>query len=99
MPKDFPKHSLFIFSPVRHAGCHGDNGQEEKDSVAADTTVAKKEVAKACLLYTSYSYQNCLETQIGLGLDLKGGMNVILEISGTGRYRIGDSGDRVCGEA
>ncbi|WP_418868163.1 protein translocase subunit SecDF [Segatella hominis] len=28
-----------------------------------------------------YSYQNCLETQIGLGLDLKGGMNVILEIS------------------
>ena len=28
-----------------------------------------------------YSYQNCLETQIGLGLDLKGGMNVIIEIS------------------
>ena len=28
-----------------------------------------------------YSYQKCLETQIGLGLDLKGGMNVILEIS------------------
>ncbi len=28
-----------------------------------------------------YSYQRCLETQIGLGLDLKGGMTVILEIS------------------
>ena len=28
-----------------------------------------------------YTYQQCLETQIGLGLDLKGGMNVILEIS------------------
>ena len=28
-----------------------------------------------------YSYQKCLETKIGLGLDLKGGMNVILEIS------------------
>ena len=28
-----------------------------------------------------YPYQKCLETQIGLGLDLKGGMNVILEIS------------------
>ena len=28
-----------------------------------------------------YSYQKCLETQIGLGLDLKGGMNVILEVS------------------
>ena len=28
-----------------------------------------------------YSDQKCLETQIGLGLDLKGGMNVILEFS------------------
>lgn len=28
-----------------------------------------------------YPYKKCLETQIGLGLDLKGGMNVILEIS------------------
>ena len=28
-----------------------------------------------------YSYQKCLETQIGLGLDLKGGMNVVLEVS------------------
>ena len=28
-----------------------------------------------------YSYKKCLETQIGLGLDLKGGMNVVLEIS------------------
>ena len=28
-----------------------------------------------------YTYQKCLETQIGLGLDLKGGMNVILEVS------------------
>ena len=28
-----------------------------------------------------YDYQRCLQTQIGLGLDLKGGMNVVLEIS------------------
>ncbi len=28
-----------------------------------------------------YDYQKCLQTQIGLGLDLKGGMNVVLEIS------------------
>ena len=28
-----------------------------------------------------YSYKKCLDTQIGLGLDLKGGMNVVLEIS------------------
>ena len=28
-----------------------------------------------------YSYKECREMQIGLGLDLKGGMNVILEVS------------------
>ena len=28
-----------------------------------------------------YSYKECRENQIGLGLDLKGGMNVILEVS------------------
>ena len=28
-----------------------------------------------------YSYRECREMQIGLGLDLKGGMNVILEVS------------------
>ena len=28
-----------------------------------------------------YDYQKCLQTQIGRGLDLKGGMNVVLEIS------------------
>ncbi len=28
-----------------------------------------------------YSYQKCLETQVGLGLDLKGGMNVIMEVN------------------
>ena len=28
-----------------------------------------------------YSYQKCLETQIGLGIDIKGVMKVILEIS------------------
>ena len=29
----------------------------------------------------AYSYKECREMQIGLGLDLKGGMNVILEVS------------------
>ncbi len=28
-----------------------------------------------------YSFKQCREMQIGLGLDLKGGMNVILEVS------------------
>ena len=31
--------------------------------------------------YLWYSYRKCLETQVGLGLDLKGGMNVILKVS------------------
>ena len=36
---------------------------------------------KDSVSYIGYTYQECLESQIGLGLDLKGGMNVILEIS------------------
>ncbi len=36
---------------------------------------------KDSVRYMGKTYQGCLETQIGLGLDLKGGMNVILEIS------------------
>ncbi len=36
---------------------------------------------KDSVKYLWYSYQECLETQVGLGLDLKGGMNVILEVS------------------
>ena len=31
--------------------------------------------------YFGKSYRDCLETQVGLGLDLKGGMNVVLEVS------------------
>ena len=36
---------------------------------------------KDSVKYLGYTYQECLETQVGLGLDLKGGMNVILEVS------------------
>ena len=32
-------------------------------------------------VYLGYTYKQCEELQIGLGLDLKGGMNVILEVS------------------
>ena len=45
-------------------------------------TLLHSRIIRILVKYLSvYSYQNCLETQIGLGLDLKGGMNVILEIS------------------
>ena len=33
------------------------------------------------LLFKKYTYQDCKEREINLGLDLKGGMNVILEIA------------------
>jgi SecD/SecF fusion protein len=32
-------------------------------------------------LFKKYTYQECKEREINLGLDLKGGMNVILEIA------------------
>jgi SecD/SecF fusion protein len=33
------------------------------------------------ILFKKYTYQDCVEREINLGLDLKGGMNVILEIA------------------
>ncbi len=33
------------------------------------------------VLFKKYTYQDCMEREINLGLDLKGGMNVILEIA------------------
>lgn len=52
------------------------------DGKMANMTEQEKEDYKDSVKYLgTYSYQKCLETQIGLGLDLKGGMNVILEIS------------------
>ena len=53
------------------------------DSKAAEKgdAIAAQEYKDSVKYLGIYSYQKCLETQIGLGLDLKGGMNVILEIS------------------
>ena len=46
-----------------------------------DDPIAQQDYKDSVKYLGIYSYQKCLETQIGLGLDLKGGMNVILEIS------------------
>ena len=53
------------------------------DSKAAELNdpIAAQDYKDSVKYMGIYSYQKCLETQIGLGLDLKGGMNVILEIS------------------
>ena len=44
-------------------------------------SIARQDYKDSVKYLGIYSYQKCLETQIGLGLDLKGGMNVLLEIS------------------
>lgn len=53
------------------------------DSQAAkiNDPIAQQDYKDSVKYLGIYSYQKCLETQIGLGLDLKGGMNVILEVS------------------
>lgn len=53
------------------------------DSQAAkiQDPIARQDYKDSVKYLGVYSYKDCLETQIGLGLDLKGGMNVILEIS------------------
>ena len=53
------------------------------DSQAAKLSdpIAQQNYKDSVKYLGNYTYQKCLETQIGLGLDLKGGMNVILEIS------------------
>ena len=53
------------------------------DSKAAEIKdpIAQQDYKDSVKYLGVYTYQKCLETQIGLGLDLKGGMNVILEIS------------------
>lgn len=46
-----------------------EQGQEYLDSIANEK------------VWLGYTFKQCRETEIGLGLDLKGGMNVILEVS------------------
>ncbi len=56
------------------------NYYDKQASKIADP-IAQQDYKDSVKYLGIYSYQKCLETQIGLGLDLKGGMNVILEIS------------------
>jgi SecD/SecF fusion protein len=65
----------------------GDAGKEQflKDSIIKSRekyyldSVANKVVYN--ILLRKYTYKECLERQINLGLDLKGGMNVTMEVS------------------
>ena len=53
----------------------------EKQASKIEDPVAQQDYKDSVKWLGLYSYQDCLETQVGLGLDLKGGMNVILEVS------------------
>lgn len=53
----------------------------DKQAAKIEDPIAQQDYKDSVKYMGVYSYQKCLETQIGLGLDLKGGMNVILEIS------------------
>jgi len=49
-------------------------GNPEKESKYLDSIGNEK-------VYLGYTYKECLENELNFGLDLKGGMNVILEVS------------------
>ena len=53
----------------------------DKQAAKIEDPIKQQDYKDSVRYLGTYTYQNCLETQIGLGLDLKGGMNVILEIS------------------
>ena len=67
--------SIFYLSFSAATSYYDKKAEEIKDPIAQQNY-------KDSVKYLGiYSYKECLESQIGLGLDLKGGMNVILEIS------------------
>ena len=53
----------------------------DKQAAKIKDPIAQQDYKDSVKYLGIYSYQKCLETQVGLGLDLKGGMNVILEVS------------------
>ena len=56
------------------------SGRMEKAAGEQKTPADSLEYLENAKYLGIYSYQKCLETQVGLGLDLKGGMNVMLEV-------------------
>jgi SecD/SecF fusion protein len=67
--------SIFYLSFSVATNYYDGKAAERKDSLA------QQDYKDSVKYLGIYSYQKCLETQVGLGLDLKGGMNVILEVA------------------
>lgn len=70
---DTGKHLLSVFSVA--------TSYYDSEAAKIKDPIARQDYLDSVKYLGIYPYQKCLETQIGLGLDLKGGMNVILEIS------------------
>ena len=66
-----------------NAKSHGDAlyAQALKDSLLIDREAQYLESMASEKVYLGYTYRQCQAREINLGLDLKGGMNVMLEVS------------------
>ena len=66
-----------------NAKSHGDAlyAQALKDSLLSDREAQYLDSMASEKVYLGYTYRQCQARQINLGLDLKGGMNVMLEVS------------------
>ncbi len=69
----------WVTSRVRGKAVEYAQGDEQKEAKYLDS-IGSKEVYNFCWI-RKYTYKECLERELNFGLDLKGGMNVILEIS------------------
>ena len=72
---------LLTLASIFYLSFSGATHYYDKQALKRGDVVAQQDYKDSVKYLGIYSYQKCLETQIGLGLDLKGGMNVILEIS------------------
>jgi len=63
-----------VTSHIKSKAAQLSAGDPEKEAKYLDSIGSQK-------VYLGYTYKECLENELNFGLDLKGGMNVILEVS------------------
>jgi len=72
---------LLTLASIFYLSFSAATGYYDRQAAKLKDPIAQQDYKDSVKYLGIYSYQKCLETQIGLGLDLKGGMNVILEVS------------------
>ena len=72
---------LLTLASIFYLSCSAATYYYDSEAAKIKDPIAQQDYKDSVKYLGIYSYQKCLETKIGLGLDLKGGMNVILEIS------------------